>query len=393
MMSNDKKYEECRSDKKGKILFCASTSGHILHFHLPYLQAFQKLGYEVWAATNRCAEIPYADHVVSLPLEKSLLSPRNVRAIFAFKRLLKQQGFDLISTHTTLASAVVRAAVLLLPRRKRPQVFCTSHGYLLAEAEGWKKWRYLLPEKLCATVTDVTMVMNHEDYEIAQKHRLYGKKLYFINGMGLDLKAFRPVPFEQRIAGRKGLGCTANDFLFVYAAEFSPRKNQALLLRAFASVAGRHAEMKLLLAGDGALLGECKALAKDLGLESCVQFLGYVENMRELYPLCDVSVTCSRMEGLPFNVMESMACGLPVVASNIKGHRELVLPNQTGFLFSSEDQKELEQQLELAFQTRKKFDTYRINALQHIQQYRLENVLPEIMKIYKENGRSLSPAP
>ena len=88
--------------------------------------------------------------------------------------------------------------------------------------------------------------------------------------------------------------------------------------------------MKLLLAGTGALEEECKALVKSLHMETQIQFLGYVDRMGELYPLCDVSVTSSRIEGLPFNVMESMACGLPVVASDIKGHRELVLPGKTG---------------------------------------------------------------
>lgn len=142
--------------------------------------------------------------------------------------------------------------------------------------------------------------------------------------------------------------------------------------------------MKLLLAGTGALEEECKELAKLLHMETQVQFLGYVDRMGELYPLCDVSATSSRIEGLPFNVMESMACGLPVVASDIKGHRELVLPGKTGFLFPSGDQEALEQQLEAVYQLRDQLDSYRHNALLHIQRYRLDRVLPDNIKIYTD---------
>ena len=79
-----------------------------------------------------------------------------------------------------------------------------------------------------------------------------------------------------------------------------------------------------------------------------------------------------------------MACGLPVVASDIKGHRELVLPGKTGFLFPSGDQEALEQQLEAVYQLRDQLDSYRHNALLHIQRYRLGRVLLDNIKIYTD---------
>ena len=94
-----------------RILYCASTPGHILHFHLPYLRAFRSLGYEVWVAVNRYVEIPFADRVISLPFEKSLLSTQNIHAICAARKLFSEQDFAIVSTHTTLASAVIRAAL------------------------------------------------------------------------------------------------------------------------------------------------------------------------------------------------------------------------------------------------------------------------------------------
>lgn len=363
-----------------KILFCASTVSHIKNFHLSYLKAFHEQGYEIWVAANKTESIPYADHVVALPFDKKLVSLHNVKAIFTAGRLLRKQTFDIVSTHTTLSSAVIRAAVILL--RKKPTVYCTSHGYLFNENDGFKKWIYLLPEKICSHVTDVLMVMNHEDYDIAVKHKLYRDRLCYINGMGIDLKKFHPVPEEERLALKREQGFSENDFLFLYAAEFSKRKNQRLLITAFAEAAGKHPDMKLLLAGNGLLLDECKELAGRLHMKNNILFLGYVDDMQSLYSLCNACVTTSNIEGLPFNVMEAIACGLPVIASNIKGHRELVKNGKTGYLFEKTNRQQLESQLEKAYSDRKFWMEHSGSVSETMRPFDIAQVLPEIMNIY-----------
>ena len=153
----------------------------------------------------------------------------------------------------------------------------------------------------------------------------------------LDAGQFPILTPEERETGRRELGFGPDDFLFVYAAEFSRRKNQPLLLRAFAKALPRFPRGRLVLAGSGATLEECRALAKQLGIGEQVRFLGYVEEMERLYPLCDAAVSSSRIEGLPFNIMEAMACGLPVIASRVKGHTDL-LGEENPWLFSGEDE-------------------------------------------------------
>jgi glycosyltransferase EpsD len=366
-----------------KILFCASTISHIKNFHLPYLKAFHEQGYEVWVAANKSESVPYADHVVALPLSKKLLSYKNIKAIFTAKKFLKEQNFNIVSTHTALASAVVRAAIILI--RKKPKVFCTVHGYLFNDNDGLKKWIYLLPEKICAHVTNVIMVMNHEDYDIAENHKLYRDKLYYINGMGIDLSKFSVISQDEHFALRKKQGFSESDFLFVYAAEFSKRKNQSLLILAFANVCKEYPDMKLLLAGNGALLGKCKSLVQELHLEKQILFLGYVEDIRKLYAVCDICVTTSRIEGLPFNVMEAMACGLPVISSDIKGHRELANDGESGLLFESGNQKQLEDRLNLLYLNVSLQKDFRKKGLEQVKNFELGKVFDQISRIYAQN--------
>ena len=96
-------------NRKPKILFCASTLGHILHFHLPYLQAFRSLGYEVWVVASSSQEIPFADFVITLPFEKNLTSPRNLQAIWKARKLFKEHSFDVV----TLAFCFVKNFFIL----------------------------------------------------------------------------------------------------------------------------------------------------------------------------------------------------------------------------------------------------------------------------------------
>jgi glycosyltransferase EpsD len=200
--------------------------------------------------------------------------------------------------------------------------------------------------------------------------------------MGIDLDKFHPVSEERKISLKEELGAKDNNFLFVYAAEFSKRKNQSLLIRAFADVCKEYSEMKLLLAGNGTLFEDCKQLAQELHAEKSILFLGYVSNMSELYSICNACVTTSLSEGLPFNVMEAMACGLPVIASDIKGHRELIKDGTTGFLFESDNQQQLAKVLKDFYLNKKNYTKLKEAEKSDIQKYDIK-LVEDILEKYR----------
>ncbi len=362
-----------------KVLFCASTLSHITSFHLPYLQAFAQQGWEVWVAANETGPIPCASHVVALPFTKRFFSPQNIRAIFAARKLLKEQQFTLISAHTTLAGAVCRAAVWLL--RRRPQVVYTCHGYLFHQ-KGLKKWAYLLPEKICAPVTNVLLVMNQEDLQIARRFHLYKNHLALIPGMGFSSQLFSPLPQPQREAKRAALSIGPKQVVFIYAAEFSQRKNHSLLLHSFAAAAKQMPTALLFLAGDGSQLTACQQLVQQLGIGGQVRFLGHVHNMADWYPLCDIVVSPSQAEGLPFHLMEAMSCGLPAVVSDIKGHRDLISPGKNGLLFPLGDTAAFAQAMVALYCNGERRLQYGQAARETAGAYGLSQVLPQVLKEY-----------
>ena len=367
---------------KGKILYCASTASHLRNFHLPYMQGLQQMGYHVTACVNEQCELQYADEVVAIPFHKQITSTENIKNIFRVRDLLKQEQYTAISVHTTLAAAVVRAAVLLMPKSERPKVFNTCHGYLFGSKDGLNKWKYLLPEKLCAKVTDVLMVMNDEDKALAEQYKLYKKtgKLIMVPGMGVDFNRFDMPQSKQEL--RSQYDVTEDEVLYVFAGEFSHRKNQKMLIDAFARAAAQMPKAKLILAGMGVLLDECKLQVRQLHLEHKILFPGYVADMPTLYRMSDACVSASKIEGLPFNVMEAMYCGLPCVVSDIKGHKDLIANGQSGYLCS--DVLQMAGCILQIYQSVSLRTRLGINAADDAEQYRLDEVKPAIMQVYEE---------
>ena len=364
-----------------KLLYCASTTGHLKNFHLPYIQALHEAGYTVIVCADKQEPLAGADGFFCIPFHKSITSLKNVKNIFRLYRFLKQEKFMLISVHTTLAAAIVRAAARLLPKKQRPRIFYTCHGYLFDEADGWRKWQYLLPEKICAAVTDVLLVMNRRDRQLAEGYQLFHGRVVSIPGMGVDFSRFDLPQTKQEL--RRQYGIAAETVLFVFAGEFSARKNQQQLISAFAKAAQQMPSAKLVLAGEGALLAACRQQARQLQLRDRVHFPGQVKNMAALYHCCDVCVSASRIEGLPFNVMEAMYCGLPCIASQIKGHEDLLQHGKNGLLFETEQQ--LSGRMVQAYRSEKLRQQLGRQAKKDAEQYRLETVFPVVMQVYEEN--------
>lgn len=140
---------------------------------------------------------------------------------------------------------------------------------------------------------------------------------------------------------RKEYGYSPEDFILLYIAEFIPRKNHRFLLNAVPALWKSIPETKVLLPGKGILLKEMKILAVELEIDSIVRFPGYRKDINNLCCISDVHVSVSRQEGLAINNIEAMACGLPIIASDIRGHRDVVFPGRNGFLFPPDSSKDM----------------------------------------------------
>ena len=359
----------------GRVLFTASTYSHLSNFHRPYMAAFRALGWEVDAACGGTPmPLPEAGRVIHIPFEKQMTSPKNAAAALALRRLIREREYALISCHTALAAFFTRMAVRGMARR--PRVACTAHGYLYNGVGGGRERLLQGAEALAAPVTDLLMTMNSWDTAYARAHRL-GARIEEIPGMGLNCQSLSADQLRSGAALRREVG--EDRFLLVYAAEFSQRKDQATLLRALTRLPER---VCLLLPGQGALWERCRQAVSALGLEGRVVLPGQVEDMGPWYAAADAAISASRSEGLPFNLMEAMYHGLPIVASAAKGNTELITHGETGLLFPPGDAEACARQVAALLEQGGLTARLARQARLAVEPYRLERVLPQVMALY-----------
>lgn len=165
----------------------------------------------------------------------------------------------------------------------------------------------------------LTVVNSRGLQEIALKqYRIHPRKLRFIRN-GIDVARFHPQP---GIELRRRFGVTPDTVLFGYLGKFREEKNLPLLLRAFARA--DLANTRLALIGDGTGRQELASLAESLGIANRVIFTGHVEDTARFLQSLDVFVMSSVTEQTPNALLEAMACGLPVICTDVGDVRELL---------------------------------------------------------------------
>jgi len=365
---------------KRRLLYVASTYSHIVHFHRPYLSYYRRQGWECHVACGgQPMDIPEADRVIHIPFAKSMTAPDNLRAMKQVRKLVQAERYDLIHVHTSLAAFFTRAA--LWGMGDRPRLINTVHGYLFDEDTPLAKRELLLTaERLTRGQTDLLLTMNQADDAIARRYGL-AREIRSIPGMGVDFVLLHSQAARGREDMRRALGLADTDVMLVYGAEFSKRKNQAMLIRALARTAPR---IKLFLPGSGALWEECRALARELGLEQRVSFPGQAASMAEWYQAADIAVSASRSEGLPFHLMEAMSFSLPIVATRVKGHTDLVRDGVNGFLAPVGDEEGAARLVTLLAEQPALRAELGANGAAMAEQYDLARVMPQVLRAWGE---------
>ena len=339
---NERGKSECACSGR-KVLYAASTFGHLRSFHLPYIEALRADGFDVTLLAGGdpvAAGMPQGVRCIPADFVKSMPSPRNFAVAREVSRLQLRERFDIVLTHTSLAAFFVRLGILGAVRRDkgaRPRVVNTVHGYLFdAETPILRRAALLAAERLCAGVTDQIVVMNCQDAIIAREHRLCRGRVVETPGMGVVLDGLHPASACERASARCALGIPEDALVCLCVAEFSRRKNQRLLIEALPNLPER---VVLALPGRGSEQQTCLDLARELGVEGRVAMPGHLDaaGLALWRAASDVCVSASRYEGLPFHVVEAFACGLPAVLSRVKGHVDLVDPGVNGLLFNQGD--------------------------------------------------------
>jgi len=367
-----------------KILFTATVDSHIKHFHLPYLKWFKEQGFEVHVAFRGSENIPYADFKWNIPFSRSPFNKDNIKAYSELKKLIDTYNYRLIHCHTPVGGVLTRLAARRA-RKKGTKVIYTAHGFHFYKGAPLKNWLLYYPvEKWLARYTDCLITINEEDYELARKKRFQAGSIKKVDGVGVDINRFKPPAEEEKLTLRQEYGFNEKDFIIICVGELNANKNQALAIKAVKILKERIPNIKLLLAGRGNMEKQYRKMAEKLGVKDNVLFLGYRRDIPELLSISDIAVSSSRREGLPVNVMEAMATGLPLVVTDCRGNRDLVQNGENGFVVGIDDAEGMAERIEYIYKNKKIREKAREYNLENIKNYSLDVVRIKMSEIYKE---------
>ena len=309
-----------------KVLFTATVDSHILQFHIPYLKWFKEQGYEVHVATNGDEKIEYCDVKHKIPFERSPIKINNIKAIFKLKKIIENEKFDIIHCHTPMGSVVTRLAAKNARKKYKTKIIYTAHGFHFFKGAPLLNWIIFYPiEKNLSKYTDCLITINEEDYNLA-KRKFKSKRIEFVNGVGVDKSKFDfKMSDTEKHELRQSLGLKDDDFVIIYVAELSKRKNQGMLIKVIKKLVDDGKEnIKVILPGIDSMNGYYQEMTKKLKIENNIKFLGYRKDIPRLLKISDLYVSTARQEGLPVNIIEAMFSGLPIIATDCRGNRDIV---------------------------------------------------------------------
>ncbi len=315
----------------------------------PQLLAFRDAGYEVIGVSApghfaRSLEDAGIQHV---PLRHSTraMAPHRDAAAFgelfaAFRRLRP----DIVHTHNPKPGVYGRIAA----RAARvPVVVNTVHGlYALPDDPVAKRILVYTLERLAATCSDAELLQNPEDRPVLRRLGVPRSKLTVL-GNGIDLGRFcgERIDPGRRDVVRKECGAAPGDVLVGAVGRLVREKGYAELLAAARRLAPRWPHLRFVIVGgfdpdkpDGLQAADVEA-AERLGN---VRFLGHRDDVDELYGAMDLYVLASHREGFPRSAMEAAACGVPIIATDVRGCRQVVDHGRTGVLVPVGDTVALE---------------------------------------------------
>ncbi|MGD9030931.1 MAG: glycosyltransferase family 4 protein [Anaerolineae bacterium] len=289
-------------------------------------------GSQVWVlclseeVSQRFSEI--GAHVVTSRYWRRAINPRDVLVLHELFSLCRRTEFDVVHTHTSKGGFLGRIAA---KSAGVAHIIHTIHGFSFNElTPWWKKAFYVQLERLASHFGDVTISVTEQHRALAIEKGIARPNQVITIHNGIDLTRFPGTVAAQ--SGPIGSDPADKAIRIGTVGRLTPQKGQTYLLRAFPAVVRKHPEAHLLFIGDGPQEDELRAMAVALGVADHCSFLGFRRDVPELLARLDVFVQPSPREGLSITLLEAMAAGKPVVATDITGNQEVINDGINGVL-------------------------------------------------------------
>ncbi len=335
-----------------KMLMVATVPSMIGQFNMNNIKLLIELGYDVDVACN------FEDHSVwskekieqlkddldalnvntyHIDFERSMFKIGNhIKSYKQMKKLMNEKEYTLIHTHTPISSLITRIAFKNSHIFNKCRMIYTAHGFHFFKGNNpLKNFLFKNIERYGAKYTDTLITINKEDYAAAKKFKLRKNgTVEYVPGVGIDIDKINAIQGNKEELCKE-LNIPVDSILLLSVGELSKRKNHEVILYSLSQLSEN---IHYIICGQGQLENYLLDLARKLEVTSRFHLLGYRTNIPQIMKSCDIFVFPSLQEGLPVALMEAMACGLPCIASDIRGNNDLIKNNINGYLSNSNNQ-------------------------------------------------------
>ena len=313
---------------------------------------------------------------------------RNINFLFdaiALIKLLfaiKKEKFDIVHTHTSKGGFLGRIAATIA---RTPIIIHHVHGFAFNEFNERKPLGrfFIFLERFAANFQDMLIFVNDEDRVSARKYKILNGKKHITIKNGIDTTRL-DIEIDIKYK-RKSIDVNPNDVLVGFIGRVVQQKAPDIFINSIPIVRKNIHNIKFLMVGDGPLIEKSKNLSKKLNIINDIIFLGFRFDIPELLKIIDVYILPSRWEGLPIGLLEAMAAEKPIVATNIKGNREVIEHKKTGLLIPPDNPYELTNAIIYLIQNKEKALKMAHEARKTvIEKFSIKRMIGEILKVYDD---------
>lgn len=319
-----------------KILQVCNSDFYLTKFLSPLILALVREGHDVECLCegNNIPDFGSDVRVHEIKFPKSASPLEFLHSISEMRNLLRDKQYSCVNSHNRNASIIARIAAW---QEKVPVNLYTAHGFYFHDDQSQLgRFATIMFECLLAKITDFTLSQSNEDTLFMTCIK---PELIKTIGNGIDTSRFKPN--DQR------------DKFFRVGATGRLVKGKGFmdLINGFAQLHQKHADSQLLLIGGNIendivpFQQQIFARIKELKLDDAVVVTGLVDNVEDYLATCDVFVLPSYREGMPRALLEAMSMGIPAIATNIRGCKEIIVEGENGYLYTPHDVNGLAQLL------------------------------------------------
>ncbi len=321
-----------------KALMYASVASMIQQFNMNNISLLQELGYKVDVACNFEFGSTITEEKIEklkeqltkmdvnfyqIPVPRKITDFKNLRLSYKMtKDLMNERKYDLVHCHSPIGGIICRLANKHSKHYDSTRMIYTAHGFHFFKGNNpLKNFLFRNIERYGAKSTDTLITINKEDYAAAKKFKLRKNgTVEYVPGVGIDIDKINSIQGNKEELCKE-LNIPSDSILLLSVGELSKRKNHEVIVRLLNQLPDN---IHYVICGQGQLENYLLDLAQKLKVNNRLHLLGYRTNIPQIMKSCDIFVFPSLQEGLPVALMEAMACGLPCVASEIRGNIDLI---------------------------------------------------------------------